>query len=159
MPIGHSPPSGLTCPSCSANLQTWRKGNLLVEFCDGCSALFLDRGELFQLFRSEGYDCPPEAHMRLGFEPQEGQVLECPKCKTRTLQPGTLQGVDIWHCTPCNGFLVERELLLGAAEAQDVPLHLRGFRRLGSEGGDEGVADTLGRVVERLASWAGLGAR
>ena len=157
MSMGNTPPSGLVCPACAGRLETWRKANLLVEFCDDCSALFLDRGELFQLFRSEGYECPPEAHMRLSFEPGAGDVLDCPKCEQgRTLQPGTLQGVEIWHCTPCNGFLVERELLLGAAKARDVPLHLQGFERLdrgGAQVGDAGVSDYLSQVVQRLAAW------
>lgn len=156
MKIGHTPPSGLRCPLCSGRLETWAKAKLLVEFCDGCSALFLDRGELFRLFRSEGYDCPPEARLRMAFQPSEGDVLACPKCQAQTLVPGTLEGVEFWHCTPCNGFLVERDLLLGGASAQDVPLHLQGFERLSSTGAreqDAGIADYVGRVLGRLAVW------
>lgn len=157
MTIGHVPHEGLDCPLCPGTLETWGRGNLLVEFCDQCSALFLDRGELFQLFRSEGYNCPPEAHLRLSFSPEEGEVLGCPKCQSKTLVPGRVQGVEIWHCTPCNGFLVERGLLLGEAKAHHVPLHLQGFRRQDATAArrdDARVADYVGRVIGRLASWA-----
>ncbi|MCH8810582.1 MAG: zf-TFIIB domain-containing protein [Gemmatimonadetes bacterium] len=94
-------------------MRTWARANLLVDFCDGCSGLFLDRGELFDLFRSEGYNCPPEALFRHEFSPTSGESLRCPKCEKDTLMPGTVERSDMWHCRPCNGFLVYRELLLG----------------------------------------------
>lgn len=97
------PDSGFDCPRCDGTLETWARAQLQVEFCDTCSALFLDRGELFRLFGSEGYNCPPEAELRLTFSAHEGDELDCPKCRKRSLMPGTVEGVELWRCTPCNG--------------------------------------------------------
>jgi sugar lactone lactonase YvrE len=60
-----------------------------------------------------GRSRPPEAELRLAFEALEGEALGCPKCGKSTLLPGSVEGADVWHCTPCNGFLVDRALLLG----------------------------------------------
>jgi Zn-finger nucleic acid-binding protein len=151
-----NPSTGFVCPRCQGQLETWARKRLQVEFCDACSALFLDRGEMFALFRSEGYNCPPEAHLRFDFSPGMDGALECPKCAKDTLTPGTLQGLDVWHCTPCNGFLVDRDLLLGEALARETPLHLKGFRRVGAgAGGDEPVpANLIVRTLQRLSLWS-----
>jgi Zn-finger nucleic acid-binding protein len=126
-----------------------------VEFCNRCSGLFLDRGELYEMFRSEGYQCPPEALLRLSFSPLAGEPLQCPKCMKETLEPGTIQGSEVWHCTPCNGFLVNRGLLMGEAKAEHVPLDLQGFTRMAGEAdaADAVRATTLGRMLDRLAFW------
>lgn len=153
MTVGHAPPSGLQCPRCPGKLRTWARDGLLVEFCDQCSALFLDRGELFEFFRAEGYECPPEALLRFDFSITSGEQLQCPKCRKTTLMPGTAQGAEMWHCTPCNGFLVDRGLLLGDDKARNVPLHAQGFELWESEGSDGrgGVLGTVARALHRLA--------
>lgn len=156
MTLGHTPPSGLRCPLCSGHLQTWARSELRVDFCDECSGLFLDRGELFDLFRAEGYDCPPEALLRHAFSPTSEESLRCPKCEKDTLTPGTVEGADVWHCRPCNGFLVDRGLLLGEEKARNVPLDLQGFECLrgkAGQGGDEGVSRDRGGLFRRLVFW------
>lgn len=130
MSIDRRSSSPLDCPQCEGNLQTWVKARLQVEFCSDCSALFLDRGELFTMFRAEGYNCPPEALLRIAFAPTEAGALECPKCRDTTLRPGTVQGVDIWHCTPCNGFLVDRSLVLGHDDDHGAAPRRQGFERV-----------------------------
>jgi Zn-finger nucleic acid-binding protein len=156
MTPGHVPPSGIDCPLCSGRLETWVRARLQVDFCDGCSALFLDRGELFQMFREEGYQCPPEALLRHGFTPTAGELLSCPKCRTSTLRPGTVEGAEMWYCTPCNGFLVDRSLLLGERCAESVPLDLLGFRLSGTQirgdglASDPNVGGYIARVLQRL---------
>lgn len=155
MTIGHSAPSGLQCPRCRGNLQTWTRSGLLVEFCDQCSALFLDRGELFELFRAEGYDCPPEALLRFEFSPTPGEPLQCPKCRKATLVSGTSQGAEMWHCRPCNGFLVDRALLLGNQKARGVSLNVQGFELLEGDrsGSHRGVLNTFAGALQRLTTW------
>lgn len=154
MTIGRTPESGLVCPLCSGTLASWRRDTLVVEFCDDCAAIFLDRGELFEVFRSEGYRCPPEAFLRASFTPQPGETLTCPKCERASLLPGTVERCEVWHCTPCNGFLVERGLLLGI-EVGEGPLELSGFRRIGSddESGDEARSGLLAQMLQRMAFW------
>jgi Zn-finger nucleic acid-binding protein len=141
MTIGHKPENGLNCPRCGGRLETWVRERLLVEFCDQCPALFLDRGELFELFRAEGYVCPPEAQIRHGFVPSGERLLTCPKCQKPTLVSGSSQGADLYHCTPCNGFLVDRELLLGS-DKSERPLDTVGFSKP-----QPGVADALRKTL------------
>ena len=103
------------------------------------------------MIRAEGRRCPPEAFLRATFEPREDEVLRCPKCDRESLMPGRVEGCEVWHCTPCNGFLVERDLLLGI-EVGDSGLELSGFTRSGRSGapGDERVAGYLSRMLQRL---------
>jgi Zn-finger nucleic acid-binding protein len=156
MALGRTPESVLVCPLCSGSLETWARGRLFVEFCDQCSGLFLDRGELFDMFRSEGYRCPPEALLRHDFAAAPGPLLRCPKCSRTSLVPGTLQGFDVWHCTPCNGFFVDRTLVMGPEKAEGVPLDRQGFRRAhgpGSNGEDSSISDYLSRILDRMVFW------
>ena len=156
MTPGRTQPTGLHCPLCSGRLQTWARAKLEVDFCDGCSGLFLDRGELFDLFRAEGYRCPPEALFRHNFSPTSAEALLCPKCRKKTLRPGTLEGAEVWHCRPCNGFMVDRELLLGEEKARNVPLEAQGFDCLhaGARGDrDESVANAGFGAFRWLVFW------
>lgn len=154
MVIGPTSDSGFACPLCSGRLASWSRGHLVVEFCEDCAALFLDRGELFEMVRAEGHRCPPEAFLRAKFSPGPGDVLVCPKCRRDTLVPGAVEGCEVWHCTPCNGFLVERDLLLGM-EVGDAHLGPSGFRRVGApRPADPRLASVLSRMLERVAFWS-----
>jgi len=154
MTIGRIPSGGLVCPLCSGRLETWSRRRIVVEFCDQCAALFLDRGELFRMFRAEGYRCPPEAFLRATFTPRQGEILTCPKCEKDSLQPGELEGCEVWHCTPCNGFLVERSLLLGV-DLEEASPELKGFRRRGATeaAGDEERSGYLAQMLQAIAFW------
>lgn len=155
MTAASSSSSDIPCPLCSGPLATWKRINLFVESCESCSALYFDRGELFKMFRAEGYRCPPEALLRASFVRGEGEPLPCPKCSTVTLEPGTLEGCEVWHCTPCNGFLVEPELLFGK-KLDGRSLRRRGFEPRGRAGlsGERPQPGYLYRVLQRLAFWA-----
>jgi len=139
MTAAASSDSGTPCPLCSQLLATWVRINLHVESCESCFALFFDRGELFKMFRAEGYRCPPEALLRASFVPGEGEPL------------------------PCNGFLVEPGLVFG--KKLDGPsLRRRGFERRdrGAAAGGRSERSEPGylyRVLQRLAFWAPSSAR
>ena len=83
MPLGRVPPDGLHCPLCSGRLNTWIRASLHIDFCDGCAGLFLDRGELFDLFRAEGFRGPLEAVLRYTFQPAEGNRFGVPSARSR----------------------------------------------------------------------------
>ena len=62
----------------------------------------------------------------------------------------------MWHCTPCNGFMVDRGLLLGEEKARSVPLDLQGFECLHAEAGgspDGEVANAGAGLLRRLVFW------
>jgi len=158
MTAASSSDSHTRCPLCSQLLATWVRINLHVKSCESCFALFFDRGELFKMFRAEGYRCPPEALLRASFVPGEGEPLPCPHCSTLTLEPGALEGCEVWHCTPCNGFLVEPGLVFGT-KLDRPSLRRRGFERRdrgAAAGGRSGRSEPgyLYRVLQRLAFWA-----
>jgi Zn-finger nucleic acid-binding protein len=141
------------CPLCPGTLTSWSRQNLVVEFCEECTALFLDRGELYKMIRGEGVRCPPEALLRADFRPGAGDVLHCPKCRTQSLVPGAVEGCEVWHCTPCNGFLVERDHLLGM-DVGEAHLEFSGFSRVGEDGNaDARLAGYLSGMLRRVAFW------
>ncbi len=83
-------------------------------------------------------------------------MLECPECETSSLHPGTVEGAEMWYCTPCNGFLVDRSLLMGEPCADGTSLDMLGFRRNAAPAaGNAATSDPhlvtyIGRVLQRL---------
>ncbi|QXJ23203.1 zf-TFIIB domain-containing protein [Actinomadura graeca] len=43
----------LRCPKCEAGLGTHERHGVVIEECEGCKGVFLDRGELEQLIEAE----------------------------------------------------------------------------------------------------------
>lgn len=43
----------LTCPKCLSSMRTIDRNGIVIERCDSCGGVFLDRGELDQLIRAE----------------------------------------------------------------------------------------------------------
>jgi len=44
----------LVCPKCQGAMKTYVRSGLVVELCEDCRGMFLDRGELERLIDSEG---------------------------------------------------------------------------------------------------------
>lgn len=45
---------GLTCPKCHGVMRTYARGGLILELCEDCRGIFLDKGELERLIDVEG---------------------------------------------------------------------------------------------------------
>ncbi|HYN29328.1 MAG TPA: zf-TFIIB domain-containing protein [Dermatophilaceae bacterium] len=45
--------STLTCPKCGSEMRSYERNRVLVDQCNGCGGLFLDRGELESLVLAE----------------------------------------------------------------------------------------------------------
>jgi hypothetical protein len=45
---------GLTCPKCHGVMRTYERGGLILELCEDCRGIFLDKGELERLIDVEG---------------------------------------------------------------------------------------------------------
>ena len=45
---------GLTCPKCKGVMRTYARGGLILELCEDCRGIFLDKGELERLIDVEG---------------------------------------------------------------------------------------------------------
>jgi hypothetical protein len=43
----------LTCPKCRGELRSYERNGIVVDQCDGCRGIFLDRGELEALLDAE----------------------------------------------------------------------------------------------------------
>jgi uncharacterized protein len=43
----------MQCPKCQGNMRTYDRGGVMIEQCDNCRGIFLDRGELEQLIAKE----------------------------------------------------------------------------------------------------------
>lgn len=60
----------LTCPKCRGEMRTYERNGVLVDQCDECRGIFLDRGELEHLLESErGEERRPDARER----PEHGE--------------------------------------------------------------------------------------
>ena len=44
----------LVCPKCQGAMRTYVRSGLVVELCEDCRGMFLDRGELERLIDTEG---------------------------------------------------------------------------------------------------------
>jgi len=44
----------LTCPKCRGEMRTYERNGVLIDQCEECRGIFLDRGELEQLLDAEG---------------------------------------------------------------------------------------------------------
>ena len=55
---GGSPPASgataLNCPKCHGVMRTYERGGLILELCEDCRGIFLDKGELERLIEAEG---------------------------------------------------------------------------------------------------------
>jgi hypothetical protein len=45
---------GLVCPKCRGVMRTYVRGGIVVELCEDCRGMFLDKGELERLIDVEG---------------------------------------------------------------------------------------------------------
>ena len=44
----------LRCPKCGGAMRTYERGGLILELCEDCRGIFLDKGELERLIEAEG---------------------------------------------------------------------------------------------------------
>lgn len=54
---GSLPASGVpafNCPKCQGVMRTYVRGGLVLELCEDCRGIFLDKGELERLIEAEG---------------------------------------------------------------------------------------------------------
>jgi Zn-finger nucleic acid-binding protein len=43
----------MQCPKCPAKLETVERHGIVIEICEGCQGVYLDRGELEQIIDAE----------------------------------------------------------------------------------------------------------
>ena len=46
--------SELTCPKCQAPMRSIERSGIIIDRCNECGGMFLDRGELEKLMEAEG---------------------------------------------------------------------------------------------------------
>ena len=46
--------TALTCPKCGGEMRAYERNGVLVDQCNDCRGIFLDRGELERLVDAEG---------------------------------------------------------------------------------------------------------
>ena len=68
----------LVCPKCHGAMRTYVRGGIVVELCEDCRGIFLDKGELERLVDVEGDDL-----VRL-------LLLRAPDSYLRPLLPGAV---------------------------------------------------------------------
>lgn len=73
-----TPTSTLTCPKCQGAMRSYDRGGVVVDQCEECRGIFLDRGELDILIDAENtfndrrYSAGPGAVPMPGYGPAGG---------------------------------------------------------------------------------------
>jgi uncharacterized protein len=49
----HPAPTALSCPKCNGTMRVYERSGVVVDQCDECRGIFLDRGELERLVDAE----------------------------------------------------------------------------------------------------------
>jgi len=96
------------CPTCSLAMRLMRERLVEIDFCDGCHAVWLDRGELESLL-----SLPADWNPNVTGQPltRNGITLTCPTCESEELCTISRRGFDIRVCSGCRGTLIDSETL------------------------------------------------
>lgn len=77
--------------------------------------------------QSVGVKTAPDAVLRTLFNRSGGAPVRCPKCRTRTLDPGRLGRDGLWLCIPCNGFFAPAASVMPFPAGDPFSPHFFGF--------------------------------
>ena len=96
----------MNCPECKIALDKQHVHGLTVNICPSCNSIWFDRGEL-ELFK---HQTDKEHLSKLDesaeFKQKSNVTVECPRCETKTLEIGKIQGYRAGRCSGCHGVLV-----------------------------------------------------
>ena len=99
-----TPASGPSCPGCSSPLVQERHHGLQLDVCDRCQGLWFDPDELGQYWSRAHPDGGPPPVQPANFEvDDECTALDCPRCRTRTVQTHRVDVFIGGPCTRCSG--------------------------------------------------------
>ena len=124
----------MNCPSCRSQLQNLEFKTIQVDQCKVCRGIWLDKGEVDQLFslkeiphrliNSEVYHSPdqlvPEGHRT------------CPRCNT-FLKLVPIDGIKLDVCSDCHGFFTDIGELKQLAKAAENRYEQENFQKNSSE--------------------------
>ena len=96
------------CPACALAMRLVHEGSVEIDFCDGCHAVWLDRGELKSLL-SLPADWNPNVTDQACTK--NDISLACPTCECEELCTISRRGFDIRVCSGCRGTLIDSETL------------------------------------------------
>ncbi len=119
----------IECPVCDDHLRCYAFNHLRIDVCDSCQVVWLDRGEWTKVRQAQGLPAEAEAVIRARFEPIPGVPLVCPRCEEDQLIPGRAGSLTVWHCGPCNGFLLEPHAVIEGG-MPDGAIEAAGFRKV-----------------------------
>ena len=123
--------SGKHCPECRLKMKEVKysqSSDLMVDYCEKCSGVWLDSGELGEL--SKISETPADLKLRISREVwklrsalNKTSSLKCPKCQTLTLKNfKTSEGVAVDLCDTCKGLWMNKGETAKTAEMEsDFP--------------------------------------
>ena len=108
----------ITCPKCNAVLQPVEAAEIKADVCPGCGGVWLDRGELEQLYGTWGIVEIDRASKGQRAVPPSTPAVDlcCPSC-TATLLTLEVAGVALDGCPGCGGLWLDRGELGPALDA------------------------------------------
>jgi len=123
--------SAKKCPACSLGLKEMKytgSSQLLIDYCENCSGLWLDGGETGDIKKISAN--PEDIKLRISrevwnlrFKLNKTSALSCPKCNAKTLfNFKTSEGVTVDVCNKCQGIWLDKGETAKSAELEsDFP--------------------------------------
>ena len=97
----------MNCPVCSKELHEIEVSGVTLDECTTCPGIWFDSGELQRTRREMRLDERPRE-----FVATEGVArLSCPRCRTKTVETGSVGDAPFHRCAQCGGSFVTDEIL------------------------------------------------
>lgn len=111
----------MKCPKCNASTNRGERGNVLIDFCELCSGIWLDKDELEKLVAYKGTDKDVEKLKSLLSKDTEvvaGEGISCPACnkimqKVKFMTP---DNIIADKCAACQGIWFDAGELISVTD-------------------------------------------
>ena len=141
----------MKCAICSADMACVRRGDVEVDTCTGCHAVFFDPGEL-----NYTTSLLPGIEARMALAGNDGTELHanCPRCHTDMDLVAT-QHIRMARCPGCRGLMLEAPMVAAVAAAAYGPVTREERAALEAASDDESVFSWLWNGVAYLLGLGG----
>ncbi len=125
----------MNCPRCETSLGSRSVHEVDVDFCDSCSGMFLDQGQLNRVAAPTAGDLEFSTLHGDSFEHEDGfGPTPCPRCgdvEMRKVEFNIYTGIILDYCEHCGGFWLD------GPELGRIDEEVRRLNEAAAEGAEE----------------------